>query len=71
MNVDVPALMLWLNARAKEPSTMRGLVGLLMTLGIGVDPTQLTTILTMGITVISLINVFKKDAGSVDAKPRR
>ena len=62
MRIDTVALLAWLQARAREPSTYRGLVGLFMTMGIVVDPEKLNAILTAGIGLISLINVFKKDA---------
>jgi hypothetical protein len=70
MHIDSVALLAWLKARAREPSTLRGIVGLFMTMGITLDPEKLNLVLTAGITVISLINMIKRDAGSPDAKPR-
>ena len=70
MHIDMDALLAWLKTRAREPSTMRGIVGLGMAMVITVDPELLDGILAVGITLISLINVVKKDAGSPDAKRR-
>jgi hypothetical protein len=70
MRIDTHALLIWMKTRAREPSTLRGIVGLGMAMGITIDPELLNSVLAVGITVISLINVIKKDAGSPDVKPR-
>ena len=53
----------WLKDRAKEPSTYRGITGLLTAFGIVITPMHIDMILSAGITIVSLINVFKKDFG--------
>lgn len=52
----------WLRARAAEPSTWRGIAAGLMALGIAVDPEQVNAILTLGLIIISAIDVVKKDS---------
>ena len=56
----------WLTARASEPSTYRGIAAGLMALGLTIDPEKINAILTLGLMVISVINVVKKDAKSGD-----
>jgi len=52
--------------RLKEPSTWRGIVTVLTLLGINIDPEQAIAIGSVGASVVGLINMFKKDAGSPD-----
>jgi hypothetical protein len=61
MRIDTKALLIWLQARAREPSTYRGIVGAAMAAGITVDPEALNLWLSVGIGVISFINIFKRD----------
>ncbi len=58
----------WLINRFGEASTYRGLAALGMALGIKLDPAQWDSIMALGLSVIGLINVFKKDALSPDVK---
>jgi hypothetical protein len=60
MNTDL--LLGWMQDRAREPSTYRGIAGLLTAFGIVITPMHFEMIVSIGISVISLINVFKKDA---------
>jgi len=61
--MNTQALATWLRDRAKEPSTYRGLAGLLTVFGVAITPMHFEMIAMAGASVISLINVFKKDAG--------
>ena len=70
MRVDTTALLVWLKARSTEPSTMRAIVGFLMSAGLVVDPAMIEMILSVGIGLISLINLFKKDYASPDARKK-
>ncbi len=50
--------------RLKEGSTWRGLVMLLTSVGVGLNPEQITAIITAGTAVVGVIGVFwpeKKD----------
>ena len=71
MHVDTAALLTWMKARSKEPSTMRGILGLLLSLGVVVDPANIDAIIALFIALISLVNVFKRDYSSPDAKEKK
>ena len=59
--MNTQALAQWLRDRAGEPSTYRGVAGLLTVFGIVITPMHFEMVLSAGISVISLINVFKRD----------
>ena len=61
--MNTSALADWLKDRAGEPSTYRGVAGLLMAFGIVITPAHFEMVLSAGITIISFINIFKKDFG--------
>ena len=52
--------------RLKEPSTWKAITTFLTLIGISITPEQAIAIGTAGASVVSLINMFKKDAGSPD-----
>jgi len=54
--------------RLSEPSTWRGLIALLGVTGVALAPEQKEAIIGAGVSLIALINIFKKDAASPDAK---
>lgn len=58
----------WILNRLAEPSTWRGLTLLLTAVGISLDPEQVAAITAAGLGIVGVINVFKKDAKSSDAK---
>lgn len=51
----------WFVDRMTEPSTWRGLVGLLTSAGIIVSPELATQIVAAGLAVMGLINVIRKE----------
>lgn len=51
----------WLMTRLLEPSTWRGLTALLTSAGIVLSPEQASAIIAAGLTVIGLINVFRRE----------
>jgi hypothetical protein len=53
--------------RLKEPSTWRGLFAVLTALGIKLHPEMQEAILTTGLALIGMVNVFRKE--SHDTKP--
>lgn len=59
----------YLTNRLQEPSTWRGLIGLASAIGVVLTPEQADGIIAAGISLIAVINIFKKDAKSPDAKP--
>lgn len=59
----------WLLNRLAEPSTWRGLIQIGAGLGIfALSPSQEVAILGGGTALAGIINAFKKDAASPDAK---
>jgi hypothetical protein len=56
----------WGKNRLAEPSTYRGLAGLLTVFGLVLTPLHFEAILSLGISAISLINILKKDYASAD-----
>jgi hypothetical protein len=54
-------------ARLGENSTWRGLVLLVTSLGVTLDPEQTDKIVAAGLAVVGVINVFRKAPGSSDA----
>jgi len=53
--------------RLAEPSTYRGLIGLLTAAGVAISPDMAEKIIAVGMFLIGLINIGKKDANSPDA----
>lgn len=53
-----PLIKRYLRARLKEPSTWRGLVLLLTSLGIGISPEQADAIVAAGLAVAGAIGAF-------------
>jgi len=51
----------YLIARLREPSTWRGAVMLAISLGIGISPEQMETIITLGTAIVGAIGVLAKD----------
>ena len=45
----------------KQESTWRGIIAIAMAFGVKLDPSQANAILAAGLSLIGLINVFKKD----------
>lgn len=45
----------------RQESTWRGIIALAMALGVALDPAQQEAIIAAGLTIIGLINVFKRD----------
>lgn len=50
-------------ARLSESSTWRGLILLASSAGIAIDPDQSGAIITAGLGLVGLINVFRKSGG--------
>jgi hypothetical protein len=53
--------MIYLLDRLKEPSTWRGLIGLLTGFGIVIKPELADAIIAVGVGLIGLINVIRKE----------
>lgn len=51
----------WINDRAKEPSTWKGISLLLSVFGVGVAPELITQIGMATVTVIGIIETLKKE----------
>lgn len=47
--------------RLNEPSTWRGIIGLLSALGVVLSPEQADKIIAAGIALMGLVNVFRKE----------
>lgn len=47
--------------RLQEPSTWRGIIALISALGVALKPEQAAQILTVGVALGGLINVFRKE----------
>lgn len=45
----------------KQESTWRGIIALAMAFGITIDPSLQAAIITIGLSLIGSINIFKKD----------
>jgi hypothetical protein len=58
----------WILYRLGENSTWRGIVLLLTSLGITIDPEQFKAIISVGLAIVGLINVIRKAPGSKDSK---
>lgn len=50
----------------KQKSTVRGIAGILTAVGVGVSPENITAILTVGLTVIGVIEVFTNEEKPFD-----
>lgn len=57
----------WIINRLKERSTWRGIVGLATAVGLGLEPDQVTAIVTLGVAAAAVVEVFFKEAQSEDA----
>ncbi len=51
----------YLLERLKEPSTWRGLLALATALGVKLHPEMQEAILTAGLALIGMVNVFRKE----------
>lgn len=60
---DTPSQgMNYLFDRLKEDSTWRGILMLLTAAGVHLDPSQANAIIALGLSLVGLINVFRKQA---------
>lgn len=53
--------MTWLLKRLKEPSTWRGIIFIVTISGINFTPEQTESIITAGVALIGVIEVFRKE----------
>jgi hypothetical protein len=60
----------WIIARAKEPSTWRGIIALLALAGVSVNPDQVNAIVGAAVALVSAIEVFRKEPVKVNAAPK-
>jgi uncharacterized membrane protein len=51
----------WIIERLKEPSTWRGIIGLVTATGVALQPEQVEAIIATGLALIGVINVFRKE----------
>lgn len=51
----------WLLERLNEPSTWRGLIGLLTCSGIVISPDLSSSIVTLGLSAIAVIEIIRKE----------
>lgn len=51
----------WLLARLKEQSTWKGLTLILSAVGIALSPEQMAAIVTAAVSVVGVIEVFRKE----------
>lgn len=58
------ALIEWVLARLKEPSSWAGMTGLLASLGVAVSPSQAGAIIQFGVAFASLVLVFMPEPGN-------
>jgi len=54
--------MSYLFDRLKEDSTWRGIIMLLTAAGVQLDPSQSNAIIALGLSLVGLVNVFRKQA---------
>lgn len=54
--------------RGKESSTWRGLILIATALGVQLEPDQVAAIVSAGLSVVGLVNVFRKSPVSPDVK---
>jgi hypothetical protein len=59
-------LLTWLADRLKEPSTWRGVIWLLTSLGIAIDPEKIQALILAASTLTGVILVFSKE----NSKPK-
>lgn len=55
--------------RLKEPSSWRGIIALITAMGVQLAPDQVDAIVSLGLAVIGVINVFVKEKAKPEAKP--
>ena len=63
-------LFTWMLARMGENSTWRGIIALLTAVGITFSPEQAEKIIAAGLSLIGLINVFRKQPTRIEEKPK-
>ncbi len=51
----------FLIGRLKEPSTWRGIIAVVTAFGIALNPEQVAAIVTAGVSLIGMIEVFRKE----------
>ena len=62
MNQKLQTTINWLLDRLSESSTWRGIVSVLTGLGAVIKPDKATAIITAGISIVGLINIFRQGA---------
>lgn len=65
--MDYSATIDWIVSRMKEPTTWRGLIGILAGLGVAIDPHQAAIILAVGVGLAGFIGVVSKDPKNIPA----
>lgn len=51
----------WIIDRAKETSTWRGVISIVTALGVVISPAQQEAIISLGLALVGVINVFRKE----------
>lgn len=68
MNVDVKKLIDWVLARMAEPTTWRGIIGILSAFGATLSPEHAAAILAGGMGLAGFINIVIKDPKNIEAE---
>ena len=56
----------WLKQRLAEPSTYRGIVGMVAALGITLNPELIKEVIALSVAVLSFIEFIKKEKDKVE-----
>lgn len=54
--------------RLNEASTWRGIILIITSLGVQMEPEKAAAYISLGLSIVGLINVFLKEVGSPDAQ---
>jgi len=56
----------WLKQRLAEPSTVRGIIGMVATLGITISPELIKEITTLAVAILSFVEFVRKEKEKVE-----
>jgi hypothetical protein len=64
--IEEVGIMEYVRERLSEPSTWRGIIGLVSALGVVLSPEQADKIIAAGIALMGVVNVFRKESKPVE-----